>query len=90
MSEEQRSFWQRLLGGRGSGGSSLSPRQQKVLGYMIGRLDKHVPLQEVLREDYVRRNCSHQEVEQIVSDPEFVRAARARLGESFRSEDLKL
>ena len=57
---------------------------------MIGRLDKDVPLQEVLREDYVRRNCSQQEVEQIVSNPEFVRAARARLGESFRSEDLKI
>ena len=45
---EQRSFWQRLMG-RG-GGSSLSQRQQKVLGYMIGRLDKNVPLQEMLRE----------------------------------------
>ena len=87
---EQRSFWQRLFGGRGTGGPSLSQRQQRVLGYMIGRLDKDVPLQEVLREDYVRRNCSQQEVEQIVSNPEFVRAARARLGESFRSEDLKI
>ena len=87
---EQRSFWQRLFGGRGTGESSLSQRQQRVLGYMIGRLEKDVPLQEVLREDYVRRNCSQQEVEQIVSNPEFVRAARVRLGESFRSEDLKI
>jgi len=55
MSEEQRSFWQRLFG-RG-GGSSLSQRQQKVLGYMIGRLNKDV-----------RRNCSAQELEQIVSN----------------------
>lgn len=85
---EQRSFWQRLFGGGGS--ASLSQRQQKVLGYMIGRLDKDVPLQEVLKEDYVRRNCSQQEVEQIVSSPEFVQAARERLGESFRSEDLRL
>ncbi len=85
---EQRSFWQRLFGR--TGGSSLSQRQQKVLGYMIGRLDKDVPLQEVLREDYVRRNCSQQELEQIISNPEFVQAARERLGESFRSEDLRL
>jgi hypothetical protein len=89
MSEQRSSFWQRLFG-RGTGGSSLSQRQQKVLGYMIGRLDKNVPLQEVLREDYVRRNCSQQELEQIISNPEFVQAARERLGESFRSEDLKL
>ncbi len=85
---EQRSFWQRLFGG--ARGSSLNQRQEKVLGYMIGRLDKDVPLQEVLREDYVRRNCSQQELEQIISHPEFVQAARARLGESFRSEDLKI
>ena len=85
---EQESFWQRLFGR--AGGSSLSQRQQRVLEYMLARLDKNVPLQEVLREDYVRRNCSRQEVEQIISTPEFVRAARAHLGESFRSEDLKL
>ncbi len=85
---EQRSFWQRLFGGARD--SSLNQRQEKVLGYMIGRLDKDVPLQEVLREDYVRRNCSQQELEQIVSHPEFVQAARERLGESFRSEDLRL
>jgi hypothetical protein len=88
MSEQRSSFWQRLFGG--DRGSSLSQRQQKVLGYMIGRLDKDVPLQEVLREDYVRRNCSQQELERIISHPEFVQAARARLGESFRSEDFKL
>ena len=85
---EQPSFWQRIFGG--ARGSSLSQRQERVLEYMIGRLDKHVPLQEVIREDYVRRNCSRQEVEQIISTPAFVQAARARLGESFRSEDLKL
>ena len=70
MSEQRSSFWQRLFGG--DRGSSLSQRQEKVLGYMIGRLDKDVPLQEVLREDYVRRNCSQQELERIISHPEFV------------------
>jgi hypothetical protein len=45
---------------------------------------------EVLREDYVRRNCSQAEVEQIVSSPEFIESARERLGESFRSEEFRL
>ena len=85
---ERRSFWQRLLGRTGT--SSLSQRQEKVLRYIIGRIDKNVPLQQVLQEDYVRRNCSAQELEQIVSNPGFVQAARERLGESFRSEDLKI
>ena len=85
---EQRSFWQRLFGGAGS--SSLSPRQQKVSDYIIGRMEKDVPLQQVLREDYARRNCSQAEVEQIISTPEFIETARERLGESFRSEGFKL
>ncbi len=85
---EQRSFWQRLFGGPGS--SSLSPRQQKVSDYILGRMENEVPFRQVLREDYVRRNCSKAEVEQIVSSPEFIESARERLGESFRSEEFRL
>jgi hypothetical protein len=85
---EQRSFWQRLFGR--TGGSSLSLRQQKVSDYILARMEKDVPLRQVLREDYVRRNCSQAEVERIVSAPEFIESARERLGESFRSEEFKL
>ena len=86
---ERPSFWQRLFGR--DGGSSLSARQQRVLQYIIERMDKSgAPLQEVLREDYVRRNCSQEEVRQIVNDPAFVQAARERLGESFRSEEFRI
>jgi len=84
---ERRSFWQRFFGGRGT--SSLSQRQQKVLQYIIGRIDEGVPLQEVLKEEYVRRNCSEAEVEQILRSPELIGAAREQLGESFRSEEFK-
>ena len=86
---ERRSFWQRLFGGEDA--SSLSQRQQKVMRYLIDRMDKgEVPLQQALQEDYVRRNLSREEVRQIVSHPEFVQAARERLGESFRSEEFKI
>src|SRR3712207_570564 len=60
LMSERPSFWQRLFGGTGS--SSLSPRQQKVSDYILGRMENEVPLQQVLREDYVRRNCSQAEV----------------------------
>ena len=73
-----------------TGSSSLSARQQKVSDYIIGRMENDVPLQQVLREDYVRRNCSQAEVEQIVSSPEFIEIARVRFGESFSSEEFKL
>jgi hypothetical protein len=88
MSEQQRSFWQRLFGRAGS--SSLSARQQKVSDYILARMENDVPLKEVLREDYVRRNCSQAEVERIVSTPEFIETARERLGEAFRSEEFRL
>ena len=57
---------------------------------MLARMEDDVPLQEVIREDYVRRNCSQAEVEQIVSTPEFIERARERLGESFRSDEFRL
>jgi hypothetical protein len=85
---ERLSFWQRLFGRTGS--SSLSARQQKVSDYMIARMEDEVPLQEVIREDYVRRNCSQAEFERIVSSPEFIESARERLGESFGSEEFRL
>jgi len=85
---ERPSFWQRLFGRTGS--SSLSARQQKVSDYILARMENDVPLQQVIREDYVRRNCSQAEIEQIVSTPEFIESARERLGESFRSEEFKL
>jgi uncharacterized membrane protein YqiK len=88
MSEQQRSFWQRLFGRTGS--SSLSPRQQKVSDYVLSRMEKDVPLREVLTEDYVRRNCSRAEVERIVSTPEFIETARERLGGSFRLEEFRI
>ena len=75
---ERPSFWQRLFGRTGS--SSLSPRQQKVSDFIIARMENDVPFRQVLKEDYVRRNASQAEVEQIVSSPEFIEAARERLG----------
>lgn len=85
---DKRSFWQKLFGRTGT--SSLSPRQQKVSDYILARMEKDVPFRQVLREDYVRRNCSQAEVERLVSAPEFIESARQRLGESFRSEEFKL
>ncbi len=85
---ERPSFWQRLFGNRGD--SSLSQRQERVMRYIIDRMDENVPLEQVLQEDYVRRTCSRAEIERIVGSPEFVEAARERLGEDFRSEEFKL
>ncbi len=86
---ERQSLWKRLFGRTGA--SRLSPRQEKVLQYIIQRINQDVPIQEVLREEYVRRNSSRVELEEILSSPELIEAARERLGEAFReSEEFRL
>jgi hypothetical protein len=84
---EQRSFWQRIFGRTKV--SPPSQRQERVLQYVISRIDKGVPLQEVLKEEYVRRNCSRMEINQIAGSPEVVKAARKQMEESLGSEEFK-
>jgi hypothetical protein len=57
--------------------------------YVIARIGEDALLQEVLKEEYVRRNCSQAKLDRIISSPQFIEAARKNLGESFRSEDLR-
>ncbi len=85
MSEqgERRSFWNRLFGG-----SRSSAREEKVLQYIIHRIEKEAKLREVVQEDYVRRNATSDEVKQICSNPRLVAAARESLGHDFSSGDL--
>ena len=85
---ERQSLWRRLFDRTGE--SRLSARQEKVLQHIIQRINQDVPLQEVLKEEYVRRNTSRTELEEIISSPELIEAARERLGESFRSDEFKL
>jgi hypothetical protein len=85
MSEqgERRSFWNRLFGG-----SRSSAREEKVLQYIIHRIEKGAKLREVVQEDYVRRNATSEEVKEICSNPRLVAAARESLGHDFGSGDL--
>ena len=85
MSEEskQQSFWDRLF--------SLdyhSVREERVVEYIIHRLGEGANLQEILREEYVRRNASPVEVDEICSRPELVQAARERMEEDFTSGEI--
>lgn len=85
MSErgEKKSFWARLFGGSGE-----SPREQKVLEYIVHRLNEDANLQDVVQEEYVRRNASQSQIDDIVSNPKILEAARERLQEAFRSGEL--
>ena len=85
MSEEskQRSFWDRML--------SIeyhSAREERLIEYIAHRLNDGVSLQEILQEEYVRRNASPVEIEEICSKPELIQTARERMEQDFRSEEL--
>ena len=62
--------------------------EEKVLHYIIHRIDQDADLHEALQEPYVRRNCSQAEIEEIASSPELVHAAREHLKQTFRSGEL--
>lgn len=79
---EKPSFWQRLFG------PYPSPRQERVLDYVIHRISDGANLREVTQEEYVRRNASPDEVEQLLENPRLVEAARRALGEDFSAGKL--
>jgi hypothetical protein len=85
MSEEskQRSFWDRML--------SIeyhSAREERLIEYIAHRLHDGVSLQEILQEEYVRRNASPVEIEEICAKPELIQTTRERMEQDFRSEEL--
>jgi gamma-glutamyltranspeptidase len=75
--ERWRSFWARLFGS-----SRGSVRQRKVLEYIVHRTDEGARLEEIVQEEYVRRQAAPAEVERILSHPELVEAAREGIRKS--------
>ncbi|MDX6379847.1 MAG: hypothetical protein QOI57_871 [Rubrobacteraceae bacterium] len=83
MTEERESFWHRLFFGEGS-----SDRQQRVIEYIIHRISDGAHLREVLQEEYVRRNASPSEVQDIIENPKLIEAAHEEMRKDFSSGDL--
>ncbi len=70
------------------GSSNRTEREDKVLQYIIHRINEETPLHDVICEDYVRRNCTQDEIHGILNDPELVHACREQLWRTFESEKL--
>ena len=67
---------------------SRAAREEKVLRYVIHRINEDADLREVLQEPYVRRNCSGVEIDEITSSADLVHACREHLEQTFRSGEL--
>jgi hypothetical protein len=72
-----------------AGNPSRAEREEKVLRYIIHRIDDDANLHEVLKEAYVRRNCTESEIDEIRTNPELVHACREHLEEVFHSGELE-
>ena len=70
------------------GNPSKAEREEKVLRYVIHRINEDADLHEVLLESYVQRNCSQDEVDEIINNPELVHAVREHLEQAFVSAKL--
>lgn len=80
---EQQSFWERLFST-----SIPSAREEKVVGYIVHRIGEGASLREVTQEEYVRRNASPSEVEEILHSPKLLHAAHEHLHQDFDSGEL--
>ena len=79
---KERSIWCQFFFGSNP---SRAQREEKVLGYVIHRINEDADLHEVLQEPYVQRNCSQVEIDEIQSNPELVHAAREHMERVFES-----
>ena len=80
MAERKRSFWDRLFGT-----NNRSGRQDKVLEYVIHRIEDGANLREVLQEEYVRRNASRAEIDDILQNPKLIESAHEQMRDDFTS-----
>jgi gamma-glutamyltranspeptidase len=83
MPEEKKSFWARIFGS--SGGSA---REQRVLEYIVHRINEGAALEDIAEEEYVRRNASRDQIDDILSNPKIVEAAREKMQDAFESGEL--
>ena len=80
---EEKSFWERIFST-----TIPSAREERVVGYIVHRIGEGANLREVTREEYVRRNASPSEVEEILHNPRLVESAREHLQQDFASGEL--
>lgn len=83
MSEEHKPFWSKIFTGHQS-----SESEEKVLGYIVHRCNEGANLHEVVEDEYVKRNATRSQIDDILRDPRLIHSAHERMTEAFRSGEL--
>jgi len=85
MSEENESFLEKSFGG-----TSSPERDERVRQYIVRRLKEGANIREVVREEYVLRHGTKDEIDAIIrEDPELAQLHREQLTQEFESDELK-
>ena len=83
MSKENGSLWDVLFGSIHG-----DEQKQKVREYIIHRIGAGAHLRDVIQEEYIQRNASQAEIDEVVADPTVVEAAHEQMMEDFSSGEL--
>ena len=70
------------------GGSGRALQEDKVRRYVAHRLEHGAHLAEVIREGYVHRTCSEEEINEVIRDPRLIHDDRVSLRRLFESGEL--
>ncbi len=85
MLEKWKSLWSQLFGGR-----RRTAREEKVLAYVVHRLDDGARLQDVVQDQYVRRMTTEDEMRRILADPRVSEGARGSMRHDLNLRKLSL
>ncbi len=83
MATKKQSFRELLLSGRSS-----TEREKKVLEYICYRVGNGAHFRDVIQEEYVRRNASADETQNMLGNPRLVETARHKMCKDFSSGHL--
>lgn len=88
MTQQRESLWDRMWMRMFGDGSRRSVRMEKVISYVAHRLDDGARLDEAIKDEYVRRQTSSNELQQILDDRRIIEAARRRMHRELGSEEM--
>ena len=81
MHQQRQNTWEYLFVG-----TPRDEREEKVLCYVLHRMKAGGRLKDVVEEEYVRRNASDDEVDEVICNPALVHAARENKESALKSQ----
>ena len=85
MAKEEQSLWEKIFGTH----PHENEREKLVIEYIRHRIADGAHLRDIVQEEYVRRNASPVEVQEILETPRLIEVAHQAMRERLLSEALK-